>query len=104
MKRLARDFSLRKGQISNAVEFFNFVKSEKTVSGENYKTIPLLVTPEEISATDVEFKDRWSLARRLDGTLSFHDFRCDESNERYIFVRKVSTCEEYQRMCIYKGK
>ena len=89
MKRLARDFSLRNGQISNADEFYNFVKSEKTSSGANYKTIPLLVTPEEISATDEELKERWSLARRVDGTLSFHDFRCDESNDRYIFVRNT---------------
>ena len=35
-------------------------------------------------------------------TQSFFDYRCDESNDRYLFVRKISYAEEYQRVCVYK--
>ena len=38
----------------------------------------------------------------IDGTQSFHDYRCDESNDSYLFVRKISNAEEYQRVCVYK--
>ena len=102
MKTLAHDYCLRHGDISNAEEFFNFVKSEKTASGKSYETIPLLVTPEEIAATLEKYKDRWNLAKPIDGTQSFHDYRCDEYNDRYLFVRKISFAEEYQRVCVYK--
>ena len=102
MKSLAKNYSLKDGEISNAEEFFNFVKSEKTASGKSYETIPLLVTPEEIAATLEKYQDRWNLAKPIDGTQSFHDYRCDESNDKYLFVRKISYAEEYQRVCVYK--
>ena len=62
----------------------------------------LLVTPEEIAATLAKYEDRWKMAKPIDGTQSFHDYRCDESNDRYLFVRKISYAEEYQRVCVYK--
>ena len=57
MKTQAHNYSLKHGEISSAEEFFNFVKSENTASGEGYKTIPLLVTPEEIATTLEKYKD-----------------------------------------------
>ena len=42
------------------------------------------------------------MAKPIDGTQSFHDYRCDESNDKYLFVRKISNAEEYQRVCVYK--
>ena len=102
LKTLAHDYSLKHGEISNAEEFFNFVKSQKTACGDSYKTIPVLVTPEEIAATLEKYQDRWNMAKPIDGTQSFHDYRCDESNDRYLFVRKISNAEEYQRVCVYK--
>ena len=60
------------------------------------------VTPEEIAATLAKYEDRWKMAKPIDETQSFHDYRCDESNDKYLFVRKISNAEEYQRVCVYK--
>ena len=74
--------------ITDAQTFYNFVARISD------KTVPMLVTHEEIQETAKRFKARWFYAKKIDQTQSYHDFRVDSNDSKFIWVRHVSDSEE----------
>ena len=91
-KYQARMESLRKRSsempITDAVGFYNFV------SRISDKTVPMLITHDEIQQTAKRFKVRWKNAKVIHKTQTYHDFRVDPNNSKFIYVRHISASEE----------
>ena len=107
MKRLATAESLNKGDyntILNAAALKDFIQNYITSRGQHLKTVPLLVTPQEIKQTKQRMKSRWDRAIQLKGTLTYHHYEPDPSNNSFILVKHFSTSENSKRMRIISNK
>ena len=49
---------------------------------------------------DEVLKNRWDTALQIKGTQSYHDFRVDTADNRFLFVRHYTSSEEYKRVKI----
>ena len=104
LKGLATTESINKGDyntILNAAAFMDFVLNYKTSRGENLKTIPLLVTPEEIKETAKKMKPRWDSALPIQGTQSYHHFEPDPNNEEFVVVKHFSNSDNLKKLKIH---
>ena len=109
LKRLAHNYCHNvSNEINNAQEFSDFVQSQETAHGEKYKTLPIVITEDDVRRNEEKYHDRWnekspSGPKTIPGTQKFHDMRSVENNDRYILARNFSYSDECQRMPIYKN-
>ena len=101
LKKNAHDDSIRMGYkntILNAEGFKNWMTEKK------YSTIPFVLTTEDIQKVlnDKVLKKRWDTALQIKGTQSYHDYRVDTADNRFLFVRHYTSSEEYKRVKIRK--
>ena len=63
-----------------------------------------LVRPEDIQEVlnNQAIVDRWENAIQIKGTQSYHDYRVDTNDNRFLFVRHYTSSEEYKRVKIRK--
>ena len=85
-----------KNTILNAEGFKNWMIEK------NYSPIPFVLTTEDIQKVlnDEVLKNRWDTALQIKGTQSYHDFRVDTADNRFLFVRHYTSSEEYKRVKI----
>ena len=99
VKRLASEESLRSEfdhQIINAQGFYNFMKQK------NLKTIPFILTKEEIDRTEKELELRYDNAVPVKGTQKYHNFEVDPSDNNFLFVKPFSESKQTIRVRINK--
>ena len=71
---------------------------------KNHKTVPFILTTEDIQEVlnNQAIVDRWENAIQIKGTHSYHDYRVDTNDNRFLSVRHYTSSEEYKRMKIRK--
>ena len=99
-ERAANDSKVSKegfmSSITDAKGFHDFIIRKK------FKTIPLLVTTEEIDKTALTLEERWKNASTIKGTQKFHHYEVDKTDSNFLFVKYFSTSNYTKRVRIIK--
>ena len=99
MKRLAAAESLRSEfnhEITSAKGFYDFMKKKKL------KTIPFLISTEEINQTAKDLDQRYDNAVLVKGTQKFHDYQVDETDSNFLLVKTFSESKNTVKVRINK--
>ena len=100
LKSKAADESKKKGlknPINNAKTFQEFIIRK------NYKTIPILITTEEIDKTASDLDDRWKSSQTVEGTQKFHHFEVNKEDMNFIQVKHFSSSDNSMKIRIKKA-
>ena len=100
LKSKAADESKKKGvknPINNAKTFQEFIIRK------NYKTIPILITTEEIDKTASDLDDRWKSSQTVEGTQKFHHFEVNKEDMNFIQVKHFSSSDTSMKIRIKKA-
>ena len=99
VKRLASEESIRSQfdhSITSAKGFHDFMIRK------NLKTIPFIITTEEIDNVESELNQRFSNAIQVKGTQKFHHFTTCPTNSNYLLVKPFSESKNTSRVKINK--
>ena len=82
--------------VNDAKGFYDFIIRKK------FKTIPLLITTEEINKTASDLEERWKNSVTVKGTQKFHHYEVDKSDSNFILVKDFTTSNKTKRVRITK--
>ena len=97
-KRAARNYSLANPghEIGSALDFYNFMIEKKL------KTIPFVITKQEILETGQFLEERFKRARPFIGTQGHHHYEVDPDDNRFLIIKKHTESSQFVRHKIFK--
>lgn len=69
---------------------------------KKFKTIPFVMTKEEILETREFLSDRFKRARPFTGTLTHHHYEMDPNDYRYLIIKHHTDSTQFVRFKIFK--